>query len=110
MDPSHQPTNLSSSSSSTSNSAAFLLQQLGEYGLLQIPQQQPPHPPQQQFQLITSQQQQQQQQQFPMASTMTATMPATTNTSSIIPRQYTDRERQIKRRTKTGMKIFRNVR
>ena len=76
------------------------------YTFPQLPQQAPPHPPQQQFQLVQPQQTQQQQQlipQYPMTSTMTATMSTSTNGSGNVSRMsYSDRERQVKRRTKTG--------
>ena len=87
------------------NSSNLLFQQLGAYSFSQLPQQAPPHPPQQQFQLVQRQQQLQQQgiPQFSMASTMTATMSNSTNGSGNVSRMsYSDRDRQVKRRTKTG--------
>jgi hypothetical protein len=92
----------------TTTSTNLLFQQLGAYSFSQLPQQAPPHPPQQQFQLVQlpPQQQQQQQQsipQFSMTSTMTSTMSSSTNDSGTVSRMsYSDRERHVKRRTKTG--------
>ena len=114
MEPTHhqhhnnQPQQQQQGNSNNPNSAAVFLQQLGGYGLLQLQQQQQQQasqlPIQPQFQIVSHQQQLQQQRlQFPMNSTMTATMSTSANHPGNIPRlQYPDRERQVKRRTKTG--------
>ena len=107
------------------NTSADLLLRLSAYNLHQIQQQQQQQPqqvpPQQaqphhtQFQLV-SQPVQQQPPYFPftftpnsmavMSNSGTATPP---NTGSVRPSTFSDRERQIKRRTKTGMSVFGKV-
>ena len=105
------------------NTSADLLLRLSAYNLHQIQQQQPQpqqvlpqqaQPHHSQFQLVS--QPVQQQPYFPftftpnsMAVTSNSGTATPPNTGSVRPSTFSDRERQIKRRTKTGMSVIHKV-